>query len=73
MKCQPSLLSYCCLYYDNILQKRDIKFDFPNIFPADAKKVQEDDAKSLEETKKNYRKYLDKNKSRPGTPGWFTI
>ncbi|XP_055627780.1 probable 39S ribosomal protein L23, mitochondrial [Toxorhynchites rutilus septentrionalis] len=52
---------------------KDMKFEFPNMFQDEAKKKEEDDKKSLEETKKNYKKFLDKNKHRPGTPGWFTI
>ncbi|XP_035919936.1 probable 39S ribosomal protein L23, mitochondrial [Anopheles stephensi] len=50
-----------------------MKFDFPDIFPSDAKKKIEEDKKSLDDAKKNHKKFLDKNKDRPGTPGWFSI
>ncbi|XP_062558587.1 large ribosomal subunit protein uL23m [Armigeres subalbatus] len=52
---------------------KEVKFDFPDIFPSDAKQQIEDDKKSLDEAKQNHKKYLEKNKHRPGTPGWFTI
>ncbi|XP_049293641.1 probable 39S ribosomal protein L23, mitochondrial [Anopheles funestus] len=51
----------------------NMKFEFPDIFPTDAKQKIEDDKKSLEDAKKNHKKFLDKNKDRPGTPGWFSI
>uniref|UniRef100_A0A2M4C2C9 Large ribosomal subunit protein uL23m n=1 Tax=Anopheles marajoara TaxID=58244 RepID=A0A2M4C2C9_9DIPT len=50
-----------------------MKFEFPDMFPTDAKQKIEDDKKSLDDAKKNYKKFLDKNKDRPGTPGWFSI
>lgn len=52
---------------------KDMTFEFPNLFPAEAKQQLEDDKKSLDEAKKNHKKYLEKNKHRPGTPGWFSI
>ncbi|XP_055598312.1 probable 39S ribosomal protein L23, mitochondrial [Uranotaenia lowii] len=52
---------------------KDIKFEFPNLFPDQAKQKIEDDKKQLDEAKKNHKKYLEKNKDRPGTPGWYTI
>ncbi|KAL1402831.1 hypothetical protein pipiens_001827 [Culex pipiens pipiens] len=53
--------------------KKEMKFEFPNLFPSEAKEKLEDDKKSLDEAKKNHKKFLEKNKDRPGTPGWFTI
>jgi len=51
-----------------------MEFEFPDLFPKDVVKKSEDDGKkSLEESKKGFRKYLDRNKARPGTPGWFSI
>lgn len=52
---------------------KDMKFEFPNLFPDESKQKLEDDKKSLDEAKKNHKKYLEKNKDRPGTPGWFSI
>lgn len=59
--------------YGSPFQPKDMKFEFPNLFPAEAKQQLEDDKKSLDEAKKNHKKYLEKNKHRPGTPGWFSI
>ncbi|XP_067001531.2 large ribosomal subunit protein uL23m [Anabrus simplex] len=50
---------------------RDVEFKFPDLFPEN-KKV-EDDKKSLEEAKKGFRTYLEKNKKDPGSPGWFSF
>ncbi|CAG9566012.1 unnamed protein product [Danaus chrysippus] len=47
------------------------KFEFPNIF--EEKKSSEDDAKALEETKKTFKKFLEKNKDRTDVPSWFSI
>lgn len=35
------------------------------------KQAQEE--KSLDESKAGFRKFLSRNKKRPGTPGWFSI
>lgn len=47
-------------------------FEFPNIFPITDEKRVEDDKKVLEQAKEGFRTYLNRNKERPGTPGWFT-
>ncbi|GAB0091193.1 39S ribosomal protein L23, mitochondrial [Sergentomyia squamirostris] len=51
---------------------KEMSFEFPDIFPEDKKKQQKDE-KSLDEAKKNHKKFLDRNKSRPSVPGWFSI
>ncbi|KDR17034.1 putative 39S ribosomal protein L23, mitochondrial, partial [Zootermopsis nevadensis] len=51
---------------------RGQEFHFPDIFPKDEKKL-DDDAKTLEETKKNYREFLDKSNQQPGIPGWYSF
>ncbi|CAH1125949.1 unnamed protein product [Ceutorhynchus assimilis] len=48
------------------------EFQFPDLYP-DENKDKEDYEKSLEQTKQGYKDYLEKNKGRPGMPGWFTI
>ncbi|KAL5293458.1 MRPL23 family protein [Megaselia abdita] len=52
---------------------KENKFVFPDLFPQSAKDKKEQDEKSLEESKVNFKKYLDRNKGRPGAPGWFSI
>uniref|UniRef100_A0A2C9GW57 Large ribosomal subunit protein uL23m n=1 Tax=Anopheles farauti TaxID=69004 RepID=A0A2C9GW57_9DIPT len=59
--------------YAYVTLPNTVKFDFPDVCPNDAQQKIEDDKKSLEDAKKNHKKFLDKNKDRPGTPGWFSI
>uniref|UniRef100_U5EXX4 Large ribosomal subunit protein uL23m n=1 Tax=Corethrella appendiculata TaxID=1370023 RepID=U5EXX4_9DIPT len=60
--------------YAYVTMPKDVTFTFPNIFPSDVKKEREDEQnKSIKDTKDNFKKYLDKNKERPGLPGWFSI
>lgn len=46
-------------------------FEFPDIFGN--KKEDEDDMKALDEPKKNFRNYLERNKERANLPSWFSI
>ncbi|XP_059622205.1 large ribosomal subunit protein uL23m [Phlebotomus argentipes] len=51
---------------------KDMTFEFPNIFPEEKKdKLKEE--KSLDEAKNNHKKFLERNKSRPSVPGWYSI
>ena len=54
---------------------KEVDFTFPDLFPEDgeAKKNLKDDEKALDESKKNYKKYLERNKERKALPGWFSI
>lgn len=54
---------------------KEVQFTFPDVFPEDAetKKNLKDDEKSLDEAKKKYKEYLDRNKKRRALPGWFSI
>ncbi|XP_050316155.1 39S ribosomal protein L23, mitochondrial [Anthonomus grandis grandis] len=67
----------------NIIKDDDIKyayvtlpkgeeFTFPDVFPKRDEEKQEYE-NSLKQSKEGFRDYLDKNKNRPGMPGWFTI
>ncbi|KAH8316926.1 hypothetical protein KR074_005449 [Drosophila pseudoananassae] len=51
---------------------REESFIFPEMFAEKAEK-QAQEEKSLDESKEGFRKFLDRNKKRPGTPGWFSI
>lgn len=53
-------------------QPKDQKFVFPDMFEK-ASDSKEEHEKSLKETKDNYKKFLDRTKSRPGAPGWFSF
>jgi large subunit ribosomal protein L23 len=55
-----------------MLQPRGQEFVFPDLFPKDEKKL-ESDARTLDETKKNYRLFLEKSNQRPGMPGWYSF
>lgn len=54
---------------------KEVKFTFPDLFPEDAESKQslKDDEKGLDEAKKRYKEFLDRNKKRPALPGWFSI
>lgn len=63
---------YCgCNKYFS-LQPKTEAFTFPDLFVDKAEK-QEKEEKSLDESKEGFRRFLDRNKKRPGTPGWYSI
>lgn len=49
-----------------------MEFTFPEMFTKkdDAKKA---DEKAMEDTKQGFKQFLERNKKRPGTPGWYSI
>nr|CAD7424069.1 unnamed protein product [Timema monikensis] len=49
---------------------REQSFKFPDLFPEEEKIL--DDNKSMDEAKQGFTKFLDRTKSRPGLPGWFS-
>lgn len=56
-----------------LLQPKNEKFEYPNIFPSDKKEADESEKKSLDESKKGFEDFLQRNNSTPGTPGWFSV
>ncbi|XP_034482432.1 39S ribosomal protein L23, mitochondrial [Drosophila innubila] len=69
--------------YGYVTKKDDVKlayvtmpkteaFTFPDLFANKAEK-QEKEEKSMDESKNGFRKFLERNKKRPGTPGWYSI
>lgn len=54
---------------------REVSFTFPDLFPSDAedKEKRRDDEKSMDQSKEEFKKFLDKNKNRKGLPGWFSF
>lgn len=54
------------------LQPKGETFQFPDLFKEKDKEAS-DHEKALEEVKKGYQQFLDRNKNRPNMPGWFTI
>lgn len=49
-----------------------MKFEFPNIFPADKiDKDIENERRNMDQLKQNYSEYLKRNQLRPDVPGWF--
>lgn len=54
---------------------KDVKFEFPNIFPTDAEAKQQlrEDEKSLDQSKDAFKKYLERNSKRQNLPSWFSI
>lgn len=49
-----------------------MEFIFPDLFEH-TKQKKEKEEKALDETKNNFKAFLEKNKQRPGTPGWFAF
>ncbi|XP_005179064.1 large ribosomal subunit protein uL23m-like [Musca domestica] len=51
---------------------KEMEFTFPEMFTKkdDAKKA---DEKAMEDTKQGFKQFLERNKKRPGTPGWYSI
>lgn len=49
-----------------------MKFEYPKLF-AEKNTVEEDDMKSLDEAKKTFKGYLERNKDRSDVPSWFSI
>lgn len=68
-----SIQLFDCMVFFSSFQPKDVKFEFPNIFPEDPKEKAHDDSKSLDQAKETFKKYLDRNKLRPGTPSWFSL
>ncbi|CAH2267297.1 probable 39S ribosomal protein L23, mitochondrial [Pararge aegeria] len=51
---------------------KTMKFEFPDIFEK-KKGDTEDDMKSLDEAKKSFKSFIQRNKDRPDIPSWFSI
>ncbi|KAF5302281.1 hypothetical protein FQA39_LY10320 [Lamprigera yunnana] len=58
--------------YAYVILPKSEKFTFPNLF-EDMKSVQKEHEKTLDEFKKNHKKYLDSNQDRIGIPTWFSF
>jgi len=53
---------------------KDVKFEFPDLFPVAAKKEEGDKMnKAVDEMQVQFKKYVERNKNRPGLPGWYSI
>jgi hypothetical protein len=54
---------------------KEVSFTYPDLFPEDAESKQsiKEDEKSLDDAKKRYKEFLDRNKKRRALPGWFSI
>lgn len=57
-----------------LFQQKDEKFEFPDLFPDNKNKEQQDEyEKSLQLSKQSFDEYKEKNKNRQSLPGWFTV
>ncbi|CAB3366759.1 Hypothetical predicted protein [Cloeon dipterum] len=57
-----------------VVLDKSVNFSFPDLFAAGLKeKEYEKEMKSLEATKREYRKQQERNTNRPGLPGWFSF
>ncbi|XP_065158087.1 large ribosomal subunit protein uL23m [Atheta coriaria] len=59
--------------YAYVTLPRGEHFEFPDLFPSSVEEQRKDEEKSLEEAKKSYNTFVDRNKDRRNTPGWFGI
>lgn len=58
--------------YAFVTLPKTMKFEFPDLFAGKISE-EEEHMKSLDETKKGFRTYLNQNKDRPDIPSWFSI
>ncbi|ENN72417.1 39S ribosomal protein L23, mitochondrial [Dendroctonus ponderosae] len=58
--------------YAYVTLEKGESFEFPDLFPGAEEKMDEYE-KSLRASKEGFTKYVEKNKQRPGMPGWFSI
>ncbi|XP_063539945.1 large ribosomal subunit protein uL23m [Cydia strobilella] len=58
--------------YAYVTLPKDMKFEYPKLF-LDQKEAEDEDAKSLDEAKKTFKGYLERNKDRSDVPSWFSI
>ncbi|XP_055902863.1 39S ribosomal protein L23, mitochondrial [Eupeodes corollae] len=52
---------------------KETKFTFPEVTVGKDGDQSEKDEKAMDESKKGFKSFLDRNKKRPGTPGWYSI
>ncbi|XP_013100469.1 large ribosomal subunit protein uL23m [Stomoxys calcitrans] len=55
-----------------VTMPKDMEFKFPDIF-AKKEETKKAEDKAMDDSKEGFKKFLDRNKKRPGTPGWFSI
>ncbi|TMW45940.1 hypothetical protein DOY81_008975 [Sarcophaga bullata] len=48
------------------------EFTFPDLFAKQVENKKADE-KALDDSKKGFKDFLERNKKRPGTPGWYSI
>uniref|UniRef100_A0A0K8TQK2 Large ribosomal subunit protein uL23m n=1 Tax=Tabanus bromius TaxID=304241 RepID=A0A0K8TQK2_TABBR len=48
-------------------------FKFPDLFPEKDKDKKIDEEKAMDESKRGFKKYLEKHKEKPGVPSWLSI
>ncbi|XP_075164736.1 mitochondrial ribosomal protein L23 [Haematobia irritans] len=55
-----------------VTMPKDMEFTFPDIFSKKEENKKAED-KAMDDSKEGFKKFLDRNKKRPGTPGWYSI
>ncbi|KAG8230134.1 hypothetical protein J437_LFUL010626 [Ladona fulva] len=56
-----------------VVLPREIKFEFPNLFPKTEKEIIDEETKALKEVKAAYKKFEERNQMRSRLPGWFSF
>lgn len=57
----------------SIFQPKTMKFEFPEGLCGDKNDDENEDLKSLDEAKKSFQTFIDRNKNRSDVPSWFSI
>ncbi|KAM7359001.1 mitochondrial ribosomal protein L23 [Cochliomyia hominivorax] len=55
-----------------VTMPKTMEFTFPDLFAKKAE-TKKSDEKALDDSKKGFKDFLERNKKRPGTPGWYSI
>ncbi|KAL0821132.1 hypothetical protein ABMA28_005753 [Loxostege sticticalis] len=58
--------------YAHVVLPKGQTFEYPDLFEK-SKDDDEENMKSLEEAKKSFKNYIDRNKDRQDVPSWFSI
>ncbi|XP_046397495.1 39S ribosomal protein L23, mitochondrial isoform X1 [Ischnura elegans] len=56
-----------------VVLPREVKFEFPNIFPKSEEEKRDEELKKIGDLKDGYNKFIKRNEERKDLPGWFSI
>ncbi|XP_071450944.1 large ribosomal subunit protein uL23m [Hetaerina americana] len=56
-----------------VVMPREVKFEFPKLFPKSDEEQMDEDKKKMEELKVGYKKFIGRSAQRKDLPGWFSF